>query len=132
MPRLTALAALSAFLCTALPAAAAGAGHWGDRAAPRDPAVHLVDKKLDKGKRSGALDTKELKQLVGQRQQLVKMKRSALRDGVLTRIEYKRIRAEEDELLRAIDRASVDKRGARLGPQQQPLVLQHGKLAPRR
>ncbi len=121
MTRLLALAALSALLFTALPAAAAGSGHWGDRASPRDPALHLIDKKIEKGKDSGALDRKELKRLLLQRDKLVQMKRRALVDGVLTRTEYQHVRAEEQQLIDAVDRASADKRGARLGPQQKPL-----------
>lgn len=120
MSRLATFAALSAFLFTALPAAAGPSGHWGDRASPRDPALHLIDKKIDKGTRSGALTKQELKRIGEGRERLIKMKRRALLDGVLTRAEYRHVRGEEQKLLDQIDRASLDKRAARLGPKQKP------------
>lgn len=120
MSRLATFAALSAFLFTALPAAAGPSGHWGDRASPRDPALHLIDKKIDKGVRSGALTKHELKRIGKERERLVKTKRRAMLDGVLTRAEYRHVRGEEQKLLDQIDRASQDKRAARLGPQQKP------------
>ena len=110
MSRFALFSAAAAFLLLALPAAAhTSSSHWGDRASPRDPAMSVIDKKLEHGARSGALNKKELKHLRAERGKLMSMKRRAMLDGVLTRGEYKRVHREELQLIKAIDQASAGK-----------------------
>lgn len=93
------VALVGSVMLSALPAAAAPSGHWGDRAAPRDPALHFIDQSIDHGRDVGVLNTQEITRLKRARHALMVLKRQALADGVLTAKEHREVRLMEQKLM---------------------------------
>ena len=93
------IALVGSVMLSAFPATAAPSGHWGDRAAPRDPALHFIDQSIDHGRDAGVLKTQEIVRLKRARHELLILKKQALADGVLTSKEQRQVRTAEKKLM---------------------------------